>query len=294
VGGLTHADFITAALLGWGSGELRDLPWRRTSDPWLVMVSEVMLQQTSVGRVLPKYEAFVAAFPAPQHLADAPLGQALELWQGLGYPRRCRNLRDAASVIVQEHDNVVPRSLSELMALPGIGPYTARAILAFAFQQDVAVVDVNVSRVLSRLHGAPLRARELQSMADSLVPDGLSWDWNQVIMEFGGRVCIARSPHCDSCPLRPWCVFGSQSDSKCNTDPARLSAGVSKPQPTFKGSDRQIRGQILKSVLRQDHETDLLIADMGVEFDVDRIRTLVSALVAEGLLQQKGNVLSAP
>jgi A/G-specific adenine glycosylase len=258
------------------------------------MVSEVMLQQTSVGRVLPKYEPFVEAFPTPQFLADAPLGRALELWQGLGYPRRCRNLRDAASVIVHEHGNVVPYSLSELMALPGIGSYTARAILAFAFKQDVAVVDVNVSRVLSRLHGAPLKSRELQSLADSLVPEGLSWDWNQVIMEFGGRVCSARSPQCNSCPLQQWCVFGSQSDSHRNVDPARLSAGVSKPQPTFKGSDRQIRGRILKNVLGQEHDVDLLVADMGVEFDVDRVRNLVTALVAEGLLRQKGNMVSAP
>ena len=159
MGRLTRDEEIVAALLPWGGTELRDLPWRRTRDPWAVLVSEVMLQQTSVGRVLPKYEAFMKAFPSPAALAAAPLGDALQLWQGLGYPRRCRNLRDAATVIARDHGGEVPATLGQLLALPGVGQYTARAVLAFAHGSDAAVVDTNVSRVLSRLDNAPMSAR---------------------------------------------------------------------------------------------------------------------------------------
>jgi A/G-specific adenine glycosylase len=287
VGRLSRNDRIAAGLIEWGSGSLRDLPWRRTNDAWRVLVSEVMLQQTSVARVMPKYEAFLEAFPTPGALAEAPLGDALRLWSGLGYPRRCRNLQATAVVLHEQFDDQMPSSIDELLKLPGIGQYTARAVLAFAYRLDVAVVDVNVSRVLSRLEGVPMKARELQTFADELVPQGLGWEWNQVMMDFGARQCTVRTPLCDSCPVRAQCKYKGAGD-----DPAQLSAGVSKPQPRFEGSDRQARGRALRAVVAGS----LSIADVieTMRIDEDRAEKLVASLVREGLLQRTGNTITLP
>ena len=145
-------------MLAWGAPRLRDLPWRRTRDPWLVLVSEVMLQQTQAQRVIPKWQSFCAAYPTPTACAAAPLGDVLRLWQGLGYPRRARDLHRAAVAIEAAHDGEVPADLDALLALPGIGPYTARAVLAFAYERDVGVVDTNIARVLARTSGERLSA----------------------------------------------------------------------------------------------------------------------------------------
>lgn len=248
-----------------------------------------MLQQTSVARVLPKYEAFVEAFPSPGHLARAPLGDALQLWSGLGYPRRCRNLRDAAQVIHETYNDVLPESLDELLALPGIGQYTARAVLAFAYRRDVAVVDVNVSRVLSRLEGVPMKSRALQELADCLVPAGLGWEWNQVMMDFGARHCTVRSPQCSSCPVRKQCRWAGVGE-----DPAPSSAGASKPQARFEGSDRQARGRALRAVSRGARSQAELLESMGLENAPERGVRLIAALVDEGLLTHDKNVFTLP
>lgn len=268
---------------------MRDLPWRRTSDPWHVLVSEVMLQQTSVARVLPKYDAFITEFPTARALADAPLGEALALWSGLGYPRRCRNLRDAATAIAHEHDGRMPDTLGGLLALPGIGQYTARAVLAFAHRVDVAVVDVNVSRVLSRLEGRPMKARELQLFADELVPEGLGWEWNQVMMDFGARLCTVRNPSCGGCPVRRQCRWHGEGD-----DPAPVSAGASRPQGRFEGSDRQARGRAMRAVGDGTRSEAEVIALMGLDDDRGRARTLIGALVDEGLLVRDGRNVRLP
>jgi len=294
VGRIKHADHITAALLRWGSSELRDLPWRQTSEAWHVLVSEVMLQQTSVGRVLPKFEPFIKAFPTPHALATAPLGEALLLWQGLGYPRRCRNLRSAAMMIVTEHQGVVPNQLDHLLALPGVGQYTARAVMAFAYRRDVGVVDVNVSRVFSRVRGEPMTAKALQEQADDLVPLGMSWEWNQVLMELGGRICTARSPRCGECPVQRWCSFAKLGPDTGARDPATLSAGASKPQARFEGSDRQLRGRILRIVLDSSCEIEDIVLRCGDSDNRGRVETVIATLVDEGLLVRSGNVCSAP
>ena len=287
MGRLTRNDRIAVALLKWGSDTLRDLPWRRTRNPWHVLVSEVMLQQTSVARVLPKFEAFIDEFPTPHDLASAPLGDALRLWSGLGYPRRCRNLREAARVLHEEFNGEFPESVDVLLTLPGVGQYTSRAVLAFAFEHDVAVVDTNVSRVLSRLEGRALKAKELQVLADSFVPQGLGWEWNQVMMDFGARHCTARQPQCAQCPLRQLCVWKGEG-----VDPAPASAGASKPQGRFEGSDRQARGRALRAVADGVTSLAALTRTMGVE--EDRAQTLVFALVDEGLLVRSGNRFTLP
>jgi A/G-specific adenine glycosylase len=287
VGRITRHDRIAAGLIEWGSGSLRDLPWRRTNDPWRVLVSEVMLQQTSVARVMPKYEAFLEAFPTPGALAQAPLGDALRLWSGLGYPRRCRNLQATAVVLHEKFDDRMPDSLDELLALPGIGKYTARAVLAFAYRIDVAVVDVNVSRVLSRLEGVPMKARALQDLANELIPEGLAWEWNQVMMDFGARHCTVRSPQCDTCPVRSQCKYKGVGG-----DPAQLSAGVSKPQARFEGSDRQARGRALRAVSSGALQVNDVVEAMGV--DEQRALVLITSLVSEGLLERTDSTITLP
>jgi A/G-specific adenine glycosylase len=158
------ANHLTDAVLRWGEPRLRDLPWRHTRDPWAVLVSEVMLQQTQARRVIPKWHEFLARFPDPGSCAAASLGDVLRRWDGLGYPRRARSLHAAAQVIAAS--GAFPDTLEGLLALPGIGPYTARAVLAFAFEQDVAVVDTNIARVHARVAGRRLTGREVQGRAD--------------------------------------------------------------------------------------------------------------------------------
>lgn len=289
MGRLTRHDRIAVGLIEWGSGSLRDLPWRRTRDPWLILVSEVMLQQTSVARVLPKFESFIAEFPTPAELAAAPLGDALRLWSGLGYPRRCRNLKSAAEQIVDDHGGRVPGTLEDLLALPGVGQYTARAVLAFAHGLDVAVVDTNVSRVLSRIEGRAMSARQLQDLADQLVPSGLGWEWNQVIMDFGARRCVARSPECAGCPVKRDCRWTGLGE-----DPAASSAGASRPQGRFDGSDRQARGRALRCVADGVRGHDEVIAAMKLEDDISRATRIIDALVGEKLLVSSTEGLSLP
>ena len=194
------------AVLAWGAPRLRDLPWRATRDPWRILVAEIMLQQTQVPRVIPTWLAFCDAYPTPAACAAAPLGDVLRRWQGLGYPRRARNLHDAAGLMVDRHGGRVPDDLDALRALPGIGPYTARAVLAFAYERDVAVVDTNIARVLARVAGERLTLRRVQDAADALVPAGAGWAWNQMLMDLGATVCRP-APRCADCPLAPSCAW---------------------------------------------------------------------------------------
>lgn len=250
-----------------------------------------MLQQTSVARVLPKFNAFIARFPQPSDLASAPLGEALVLWEGLGYPRRCRNLRDAASVIHRDHGGRVPDNLDDLLLLPGVGPYTARAILAFAFAQDVAVVDTNVARVLSRIAGEPMKLASTQTLADDLVPRGRAWEWNQIMMDVGATVCTARHPKCDQCAVVDMCEWAGDITQ---ADPAATTQGTSRPQAKFEGSDRQARGRALRAVTLQPLKDIEVFAAMELSNDVMRARHLLDQLLAEGLVVQVEGKISLP
>ena len=174
-----------AALIHWYRSTARSLPWRTTSDPYAILVSEMMLQQTQVDRVVPYFGRFMAAFPTPEALADAPLSRVLELWSGLGYNTRAKRLRDAAAVVAAHG---WPQDVEGLQALPGVGPYTARAIAAFAFRAPVAAVDTNLRRVLSRWHGEELSPPLLQAVADRDLGSDAA-EWNQAMMDLGARVC---------------------------------------------------------------------------------------------------------
>jgi len=235
-----------ASLLGWAVGRRDDLPWRHTRDPWAVLVSELMLQQTQVSRVIPRWHQFLERFPTARDCAGAGTGAVVEEWAGLGYNRRAVNLHRCAVAVVRDHGGTIPNDLASLLALPGLGPYTARAVLAFAFEQDVAVVDTNVGRVLARRSGQRLSTKLAQQFADSLVPGGDGWAWNQAMLDLGAMVCAKRAPLCDKCPVASGCVWSTEG--RPDPDPAIGSAGVSKTQSTFHGSFRQGRARLLDVV----------------------------------------------
>lgn len=268
---------------------MRPLPWRATRDPWAVLVSEVMLQQTQVHRVVPRYRDAMAAWPTPAHWAAVPLGDVLARWQGLGYPRRARRLHTTAGVVVRDFGGLVPSGLDQLLALPGVGSYTARAVRAFAFELPAAVVDTNIARVLARLTGQRLSARQVQDLADALVPEGEVWWWNQSLMELGALVCRPR-PDCTRCPLATHCRWHLQGHP--DPDPAVATAGVSTSQARFEGSDRQARGRLLAAVVAGPVLVGEAAAVMGREPEV--AKRLVDALVGEGLVVQVGGSLILP
>jgi A/G-specific adenine glycosylase len=266
-------------VLAWGVPLMRDLPWRRERDPWRILVAEVMLQQTQVDRVIPKWEEFLRAFPTPPACAAVPLGDVIRLWQGLGYPRRAKHLHAAALAITSRHGGRVPDDLDELQALAGVGPYTARAVLAFAFERDVAVVETNIARVLARTAGERLTSKRAQAVADSLVPQGEGWTWNQVMMDLGAVVCRP-IPHCAECPTASACVWNVTG--RPSPDPAVGSAGVSSSQPRFEGSDRQLRGRVLAALNDGERPTSA--------FD----QRIVDGLVADGLVERTKDSLRLP
>ena len=287
---------IQDTLLAWYATNARDLPWRRTRDPYRVLVSEIMLQQTQVDRVLPYYDVFIQRFPSIQALAAAPVGEVIKAWGGLGYNRRAVNLHRAASHIVRELGGVFPRDVPSLLALPGIGPYTAGAVACFAFEQDVAFVDTNMRRVVHRLFvgvDVPRPAvseSPLLRIAATAVPAGRGWSWNQALIEFGALQCTARRPACVVCPLQ----------AECRAYPAIQSAIAERPRTTgsesatpYNGSRRYFRGRVI-AALRDLPEVDtsrgIDLHDLGQrirdgfsEQDVPWLLDIVQELSREGL-----------
>ncbi|MEL7155915.1 MAG: A/G-specific adenine glycosylase [Actinomycetota bacterium] len=281
----------TGAVLDWFGANGRDLPWRRTRDPWAVMVSELMLQQTQVARVSERWPAFLRRYPDPRTCAEAPRADLIAAWAGLGYNRRAVNLHRAAEVIVDRHGGRVPETLRDLLALPGIGPYTARAIRVFAFETDDGVLDTNVARILARTTGRPLDRRRAQELADAAVPPGQGWAWNQALLDIGSLHCRSGAPRCDRCPMAGWCRWRGAGD---DADPAVGSAGVSTPQSRFEGSDRQGRGRLVDA-LRQGPVARRDLAEvMGWDDDDERAQAVARTVVADGLAVDDGDHLTLP
>lgn len=262
------------------AGELwRDLPWRATRDPWLVLVSEVMLQQTQAARVVEPYERFIARFPTAAVCAAARPADVVRAWAGLGYNRRARNLHRAAVRIVERHAGRVPADLDALLDLPGIGPYTGRAVLAFAHGFAVGVVETNVAKVLARaVAGRPLNASDAQRLADRLVPKRRAWQFNQALFDLGARHCTARAPRCESCPLASCCAWFTAGIA--TPDPARVR---SRRQGVFSGSDREGRGRLVGALRLATVPGAELGVATGWPDDEPRAQRIADALVDEGL-----------
>jgi A/G-specific adenine glycosylase len=268
-----------AAVLAWAPSGWRELPWRRTRDPWAVLVSELMLQQTQAARVVPKWHAFMERWPTPAACAAAPASDVVRAWAGLGYNRRALQLHRCAHVVTSSFGGALPSELTALQALPGIGPYTARALLAFAFERDVGVVDTNVARVVSRAVGS---AATPQAAADALVPPSRGWAWNQALLDLGATVCTARAPRCNACPVAGLCAWRQRGGE----DPF-----ARRPRPPrFEGSDRQARGRLLDA-LRAGPVVDVPTA-CGMAGDERRAARIADGLVSDGFAGWVGVALT--
>lgn len=267
------------AILAWYDARGRVLPFRGDGDPYAILVSEVMAQQTQISRVSAQWSAFLAAFPTVEALARAPTADVLRAWRGLGYNRRALNLQRAARIIVSEHRGRVPSEVAALQRLPGIGPYTARAVAALAFGQAVGPVDTNVRRVLGRLTGSDASAADLQRIADTIVPADRPADWTHALMDLGATVCRSAVPRCDECPASPSCRSLASRSSR-----PRPRAG--KREPAFASTSRWLRGRIL------DRLRDVPGAAWGTvsgpvgSHDEDAIQGALSTMEADGLIQR--------
>ena len=275
---------IAIAVNDWFVANQRDLPWRRPGfSAWGTLVSEIMLQQTPVVRVIPRLEEWLQRWPDPAALAAVPSGEAVRAWNRLGYPRRALYLHAAAVAITKRHGGIVPRDVAQLLALPGIGDYTARAVAVFAFGDRHPVVDTNVRRVIARAidghadAGPPSAKRDLAAM-EALLPadDDGARTFNAGAMELGAIVCTARAPRCEQCPLAAVCAWRAAG----YPDYQGLRKQVQKK---FDGSDRQVRGLILAELRASDVPVQASEIDTVWADEVQRARAL-AGLIADGLV----------
>jgi A/G-specific adenine glycosylase len=291
-------DALVRRLIDWYAESARDLPWRAADrTPWGVLVSEVMLQQTPVARVLPVWNEWLTRWPAPADLAAEPSGEAVRAWGRLGYPRRALRLHRAAQQVAERHDGQVPDDITALRALDGIGHYTATAVATFAFGHRHAVVDTNVRRVLARVvEGRALPAPALtaaeQRLADGLVPADrkTAARWAIAVMELGALVCTARAPRCAACPVADRCAW-RQAGAPAYEGPARRGQA-------WAGTDRQVRGRLLAVLREARHPVssgDLrgAVLDDDLRDPRQRDRALAS-LVEDGLVESGPNGYSLP
>lgn len=247
-------------LLHWFGLTKRDMPWRRSRDPYRIWVAEVMLQQTRVAAVVPYYQKFLRRFPTIVSLASASEAQVLRMWSGLGYYSRARNLRRAATQIVANHSGRFPRDPDEALALPGIGRYTAAAVLSIAYEAPLAVLDGNVARVLARVGGVrgdirePQKWRDLSIAAQSLLAESAPGDWNQGLMELGETVCTPKTPRCHECPVARFC--------------SAKELGLAEAIPETRKKPAQVCMTIAAAVLCDPGGRTLLVKDPGAHDDV--------------------------
>jgi len=264
-------------VLSWYRGSGRDLPWRRTRDPYRVLVSEVMLQQTQVSRVLPAYRRFLRRFPTLRALSRAPLGEVLREWSGLGYNRRARDLH----AIARTHPSGLPRAVAALDALPGIGAYTSAAVACFAFDEPTAFADTNIRRVLGRaVLGRLATDREAVALDARFRSERQNARWHHALMDIGATICIAKGPRCDVCPIRGVCDYDG-----IETPPRRK-------QSPFAASDRRIRGAIVRQLAVSTRGVKVETLRRGIK-DA-RVPRLVRALAREGLVEVSSGSVRLP
>ncbi len=287
---------VHAALLAWYRPQGRDLPWRRTRDPYAILVSEIMLQQTQVERVLGKFDEFLATFPTFAALAAASTAEVIRRWAPLGYNRRAVRLQAIARAVTDERGGQLPSTADELRELEGLGAYTANAVACFAFERPAAVVDTNVRRVLSRIFAdelgpGPVGAARMQQFAQSVLPPGAAYDWNQALMDLGATICTARAPRCDACPVAASCVsrgkLGSNGVVPRKAAEARATYRADGP---YEQSARYYRGRIVDRLRELRDGEALTLDELGRGLRPDYgpehrtwIGGLVDGLIRDGL-----------
>ena len=284
---------VGETIVDWYAGAARDLPWRTPdTDPWAVLVSEVMLQQTPVSRVEPVWRDWMARWPAPADLAAVSPAEVIRAWGKLGYPRRALRLREAAVAITERHGGRVPADVAELEALPGVGTYTARAVACFGHGQRQPVVDTNVRRVVARLvHGraeaAPARASDLPDIA-ALAPvdDARAVRFSVAVMELGALVCVAGTPRCPACPVRDRCAWRLAGSPAHDGPPRRVQK--------FAGTDRQVRGRLLDVLRAASAPVPAAALEPAWDDAAQRSRCLDSLLVDGLVVQTEDGRFSLP
>lgn len=288
---------IRRAILRWYEEHGRSLAFRRTSDPYAVLVSETMAQQTQAARAADRWERFMSRFPTVDALAAASPAEVLREWQGLGYDRRGLNLGRAAGVIVTRFGGRVPADVADLETLPGVGPYTARAVAAIAFGVPVGAVDTNVRRVLGRIEGLDAgtvggrggssNGRSMQALADEAVPSDRPADWTHALMDLGATVCRPRTPDCAACPAAPWCHDLASRTAIGGAVPVAAAAPTRgrRPEPRFATTNRWLRGRIMDR-LRAVPDADWVVVDGPIgDHDATAVERAVAALESDGLVE---------
>lgn len=296
---------IRRMLLDWYRQHGRShLPWRMTRDPYRILVSEFMLQQTQVDRVLPKYQAFVERFPDAAALAAASTADVLRLWKGLGYNSRAVRLKQIAQALVDRFGGVMPRDEQTLASLPGVGPYTVAAVRAFAFDCDDAALDTNVRRVTHRLlhgleHPAAVPAAQLDAGARGLVPKGRGHDWNSAMMDLGATICTARAPKCLICPMRRVCAAAPIDALQLEASRAAHSRKRSPQEAIpFEQTTRYARGRIVDRLRELPPGKRISLLDLHEDVTsrigrtAEELERLVRALERDGLITTRGNAVA--
>ncbi len=273
-------------VLDWFDQNKRDLPWRKTT-PWGVMVSEFMLQQTPVNRVLPIWTQWLERWPTPRALSGAKRSEVITAWGRLGYPRRALRLHESATIISQKFNNEVPESIADLRSLPGVGEYTAAAIAAFAFNEPALVLDINIRRLFSRVidgveHPTSSPSLIERRVRSQLIPDDGA-KWAAATMELGALVCTSSNPHCEICPLKRQCAWRKAGYPK--------SEIVRKAQK-WHGTDRQCRGTIVQALRENKSRTQLQLKRLW--HDDSQIEKALKTLIADGLIETIGKSYRLP
>ena len=296
---------VHANLLQWYAAEHRDLPWRFTHDPYAILVSEIMLQQTQVHRVLPKYEQFLAAFPTLADLAAASTADVISIWVPLGYNMRAVRLQSIARQVMREYGGCIPNTIEELLKLKGIGRYTAGAIACFAYKQQVAMVDTNIHRVLHRiflgldLSEPRLTHDQILTFAEQVLPDGTAYEWNQALMDLGATICTSSNPQCSRCPLQDVCeTYAEMSQYSLfpsGTVLRQLRKVAEKKEPyqnqPFTSTNRYFRGRIVDHLCSLPEGQRIPLTSLGPkikqefrEDDLIWLQHLVEKLAKDGLV----------
>jgi A/G-specific adenine glycosylase len=289
-----------ARVLRWYRSNGRDLPWRNEHNPYRVLVSEIMLQQTQVARVLTKYPLFLKRFPSMKKLAEANASDVIKTWEGMGYNGRALRLKRLAEIVLHKHRGRLPESVSELEELPGIGRYTANALACFSFGKRVPVVDTNIRRVLTRMYPPKGRTsarkeEDIWTLAESLLPPDSSHDWNQALMDLGATICVVARPKCELCPLVGLCPSAHQI--------RRRKPGTRKSEPERDGIPNRIyRGRTVQALRESKSQRGLTISALARKIkpdfksrDREWLNALLRGLQKDGLVRfRPGNRISLP